>query len=459
MNQDLLNDFAAKWKGDPHVSPEVADKMISWITNAEPVARHRMNVYRVAADIEIPAADLVPAFLYGIKAGLFNLHWDVHCPQCTMVTNELEDLSYAEHTDHCEMCGQNFEVDFSERVEVTFSLNYDIEKLDLPPVCIPPKQLKPKFELQAMNGETPNGTEYLNPGPYRYICPITLSKGLLTIEGEPSEEIQKVTIEQISDSRFDPPEMKLRPGPVEIEFKNHAYPVAGLYLYRDDLSEPIDFKDLPRYLTGLDLIHYPEFKQLFGDQVLSARERMQISSVAILFTDITGSTAMYEKLGDAKAYNVVRDHYDILFASIEKKGGRVVKTIGDAVMASFQTTLPALEAVLDAMKEFDSYNTEKPWPVKIKIGLHSGPAILVNLNNNLDYFGSTVNRAARIQGVSGSGEISFSDSVLNDAGIKNTLVQSGMKTLRRRRMILKGIDEPQTVYTTSMLKDEAAVVS
>lgn len=449
----LLEQYANRWKKNPAVDSSLADKLIEWIQSSDPIQRNRMNAYQIAASIHETASDTVTQFLYGVQEGLFNLHWDVHCPHCNMVTIELDSLHDASYSSRCEMCDQDFHVDFAERVEVTFSLNQEIEKLDLPPVCIPPKKLKPKYSLSALKGESATGTEYLNSGPYRYICPITLSIGFLDVQGDPVSEIQKITIEQLENRTFSPERIEIRPGPVEIEFKNIAYPAAGLYIFRNDLKEPIEFQDLPVHLTGLELVHYPAFQKLFGSEVLSRRERMQISSIAVLFTDITGSTAMYEKLGDAKAYNVVRDHYEILFDAVEKNGGRIVKTIGDAVMASFRTSAPGLESVIQAVEEFEKYNSEKPWPVKIKMGLHRGPAILVNLNDSLDYFGGTINRAARMQGVSNSNEISFSDDVLNDPGIKQRLKEKGIRKLRRRRMILKGIDEPQVVYTAPLLQE------
>ena len=144
-------------------------------------------------------------------------------------------------------------------------------------------------------------------------------------------------------------------------------------------------------LSGLELIHYPSFRSLFGDQVLSEREQMQIASVTTLFTDITGSTEMYEKLGDVRAYNIVRDHFDILFKQIEKQGGTILKTIGDAVMASFIRNELALKAIIEALEEFKQYNKNRhiDEQVHIKTGIHRGSAILVNLNDKLDYFGSS----------------------------------------------------------------------
>ncbi|MBE9562036.1 MAG: adenylate/guanylate cyclase domain-containing protein, partial [Proteobacteria bacterium] len=197
-----------------------------------------------------------------------------------------------------------------------------------------------------------------------------------------------------------------------------------------------------------ELIHYPEFHNLFGEQVLSTREQMQVAAVTTLFTDITGSTEMYEKLGDIVAYNVVRDHFDILFTNLEKQGGTILKTIGDAVMASFTSNEAALIGIINALEEFERYNTNKhiDRQVNIKIGIHRGPTILVNLNERLDYFGSTINKAARIQAVANSGEICFSEQVYQDSIFIQTMKRLGVKNISRHSVNLKGINGLQTVY-------------
>jgi class 3 adenylate cyclase len=168
-----------------------------------------------------------------------------------------------------------------------------------------------------------------------------------------------------------------------------------------------------------------------------------------MFTDITGSTRMYETLGDTKAYNIVRDHFEIFFESIEKYGGKVIKTIGDAVMASFISNEQAIMAAVGAVTRFREYNLTRPqaeW-IQVRIGLHRGTALLVNLNSSIDYFGSTVNKAARIQNLSKSDEVSFSEEVYNDPAFLTALQAAGVSEIHKRVEDLKGIQGAQVAYT------------
>ena len=200
-------------------------------------------------------------------------------------------------------------------------------------------------------------------------------------------------------------------------------------------------------LSGLGLLHRPLFHERFGSEVLSTEESLEIRNVVLLFTDIKGSTMLYEQLGDAAAYHLVREHFKVLFRVIEAQGGIVVKTIGDAVMASFSTVADALEAALtvhEAILGLKVPGTEES--VVVKMGLHGGPAIAVTLNDRFDYFGQTVNRAARIQGLAQDQEIYFSETVFRDPACRRTLAKRKV-AVRRWRTQLKGIEGDQIVYS------------
>jgi len=200
-------------------------------------------------------------------------------------------------------------------------------------------------------------------------------------------------------------------------------------------------------LTGLDVLHRPLFRLRFSDEVLSAEESLEIRQVVFLFTDIRGSTALYEQLGDARAYNLVREHFKVLFRAVEDHGGVVVKTIGDAVMASFRSPSAALEAALNgqaAMVGLKVPGTDEA--VVVKMGLHGGPAIAVTLNDRFDYFGQTVNRAARVQGLAKNQEIYFSDAVFQNPACR-TLLAARKTAVRRWKAQLKGIEGDHIVYS------------
>lgn len=209
-----------------------------------------------------------------------------------------------------------------------------------------------------------------------------------------------------------------------------------------------------RFLSGMDCLHSAVFRELFGEEVLSAEESLDIERASILFTDIKGSTRMYSDLGDTTSYNVVRNHFKMLFRNIEEEKGVVVKTIGDAVMASFRSPADAMKAALRIHNDFRAERLDPIGHLEIRVGLHTGPAIVVNLNDRIDYFGNSVNMAARIQGQVQSHSIGFSVTVFEDRNVRRELRQSLDQRsaegepvdIMHRKIQLKGIEGMVDLY-------------
>jgi len=182
-------------------------------------------------------------------------------------------------------------------------------------------------------------------------------------------------------------------------------------------------------VTGAVLTSFQTFRDLFSEDVVAPGREVAIRSIALVFTDLKGSTEMYRRKGDATAYAIVRDHFTFLTEIVAACRGAVVKTIGDAVMAAFSVTADAVRAAL-------RFHTEiGPWceargidpPLALKIGVHAGPTIAVNSNDVLDYFGSTVNIAARVQEQSG-GDVLVTETVYLDPQAKALI--DGVATTR-----------------------------
>ncbi|WP_455381298.1 adenylate/guanylate cyclase domain-containing protein [Salinispira pacifica] len=201
------------------------------------------------------------------------------------------------------------------------------------------------------------------------------------------------------------------------------------------------------FVSGMDCLHVPLFREMFESETLSLRESLQIRQVCIIFTDIKGSTALYDRFGDTAAYGLIRDHFEILFDRVKQHDGVVVKTIGDAVMASFRRPADGVAAAFAIHHAFEAYNRREDIrdQILVKLGIHAGSTIMVNLNNRVDYFGQTVNMAARIQSTAGGGEIVVSHAIRGDAESVE-LLRQGVASVTKRVVALKGISKPQTVY-------------
>jgi class 3 adenylate cyclase/transcriptional regulator with XRE-family HTH domain len=199
-----------------------------------------------------------------------------------------------------------------------------------------------------------------------------------------------------------------------VTFTIHAA-LRAISIHADDRSWKRAINTAHGRVTGHDILTIQGFRDFFLQEPLPINESFHITHMALMFTDLGESTALYAQQGDPRAFSLVREHYHHLFASVGAAGGAVIKTIGDAVMAAFPRGGMALAAALDAQRTITRLNKEfqlgDDESLKLKIGLHAGPALMVTLDNRLDYFGTTVNVAARLQRLATAGEIVFSTAL------------------------------------------------
>lgn len=216
---------------------------------------------------------------------------------------------------------------------------------------------------------------------------------------------------------------------------------------------PLPVKDEPEPATrGLDLLLIPSFWELFSGDAPADDESLRIGRVAILFTDLRGSTAMYQERGDPRAYHLVRDHFAILGECIDRHRGSLVKTIGDAVMASFASGADAVRAALESQAELHAQGKLTDVALVLKAGVHTGACLAVKLNGRLDLFGSAVNIAARVQGLSRGHDVVVTDAVLAD--IEAEAVTSAPRTRLAESFDaeLRGIPTPVSVHRLMTLE-------
>jgi class 3 adenylate cyclase len=188
--------------------------------------------------------------------------------------------------------------------------------------------------------------------------------------------------------------------------------------------------------TAAQVTSLQTFRDQFSSEVLAPGTELTVQQVCILFSDLKGSTAMYRRLGDAPSYRAVRDHFDFLRRHVAAHRGAIVKTIGDAIMATFADPADGLAAALAIQREAPRVLGE----LTVKLGMHWGPAIAVNANGTLDYFGQTVNLAARLQGESIGGDVVLSEALAADAQAEGLLAE-GVARVERFVATVRGLEE------------------
>jgi class 3 adenylate cyclase len=267
---------------------------------------------------------------------------------------------------------------------------------------------------------------------------------VLRVEGRPVTEPQKLRF-SLRGTAYEPDEAILAPGPVVLEVANRLPQrgILSIVQYAPGEADEEALLGFDPYLTGKHLLTSQTFRSLFRSEVVGGAQGLAIRDIALLFTDIRGSTALYQRIGDLNAFQLVQQHFELLRETTVRHGGAIVKTIGDAVMAAYPDAAHAVGAALDMLGAIERFNEDQPErPVLLKIGIHHGAAIAVTLNDELDYFGQTVNIASRVQEMADAAEIWITEAVWRYPGVKPLLEPYSAEPQTAK---FHGIEEPMTV--------------
>jgi predicted ATPase/class 3 adenylate cyclase len=161
-------------------------------------------------------------------------------------------------------------------------------------------------------------------------------------------------------------------------------------------------------------------------------------TVTLLFTDIEGSTRLWDAEPEPMAV-ALRRHDEILRGAIERAGGYVFKTVGDAFCAAFETPQAAVSAVLESQRALGAESWPTTRPVRVRMGLHTG----VCEERDGDYFGPVVNRSARLEAVAHGGQVLLS-GVTADLVAEALPAGTSLRDLGQHR--LKDLGRPEQVF-------------
>jgi class 3 adenylate cyclase len=412
---------------------ELIDAFAAFVRKADDRAIVRINAVSLGQEFGFPTAAVVELFLHARKLGLATMEWQYICPGCGEVVERLTSLTSATAHYFCQVCSADRDADLSEFVEVTFSIAPEIRRSRFhDATSLSPEEYFFGYRFSpsvVVDDGTPLpdhlrrttlATAYIEPGATETFTLaadpgyLWLTNGpALIVSGMPTAKVRSFAFEYtgVRSKGF---RAEIAPGPVEIAFTNATSERYALLITM--LPDHYDVTMRP-FLSGAEVLSNQAFLDLFAEETIVAGEGLVVRHLALLFTDLQGSTALYERIGDLKAFDLVRLHFGHLREVITANNGALVKTIGDAVMASFVDPLDALRAALEMRARIGRFNRESGADlIAIKIGLHAGACLAVTLNDRLDYFGQTVNIAARVQGMAAADEILVTDDVLGRPG-------------------------------------------
>ena len=370
--------------------PDLADRLKRLLLSGDDAELGRLRPHALADAWGAPRRRVLVTFLQAARAGLVDFRWDLLCPSCRGSKATAASLRDLRSPVHCETCGIDFKASFDRNVEATFRPNPAVRRAEAAEYCVGGPRRTPHIAARvSLEAGAESALELgLEAGRYRLRSP-SLPGALHVLAASGGETAPLAAPEpggwQREEAQWNPA--------ARLTLRNHTGRPAVFLLERTAWADDA--------VTAAEITALQAFRDLFSEEALRPGEEISVGRLAFLFTDLRGSTRLYREVGDAKAFGLVMGHFDLLKAAVAAEGGAVVKTIGDAVLAVFPEPLSAVRAALESHRLLG----ESLQGLVLKTGVHCGPCIAVNQNGRLDYFGSTLNLAARLLGFCSGGDL------------------------------------------------------
>ena len=404
------------------------DLLVDWIRSGDDADLHRIQIRERARAWKVPELELLRTALHATRAGLLDLSWDTICPHCRGLREENGKLAEVAANGHCDVCEIDFTTDAAEAVEVTFRVHPSIRDVPERLYCSAEPATKDHIRVQAL----------VAPGEHKTLAPSLAPGRYVMWRGHVGGWYLDVEPD----------------GPSAVEWADHPeghvvrVGVRPAITFVNSSAEPELFS-VERATWSDDalrpgtLLSFQDFRDLFSEDYIGADVKLAVGEQTLLFTDVVGSTAFYAERGDPAAFVEIKRHFDEVFAIVAENRGAVVKTIGDAVMATFVSPVDAVRA---AQKIHDTFHRERgDTPIRVRISLNTGPCIAVRLNSNADFFGGTVNVAAKLQALAEAYQIAMSETTYRAAGVADYLTQQNA-ALEQLEYTSKALPAPVVVF-------------
>src|SRR3954447_21990227 len=461
--------FAALYQSADRKSVNMLERMVR---EAPDHALNNMNALELAARHGLDEERVIATLLNSVGLGMFEMTWNVMCPSCAGVLSankSLKTLNSAQY--NCAFCAAGYETTLDNLVEVTFTVSPRVRKIAAhnPDQLSPAEYFRQVFWSSAIDlkgdpekllrevtleivdlppGERAILSLQVPKGTVIVFDPVTHTAQYLDVSGEETRERQNLSV-IFNKVQVPVDTIALRPGPLRLALENRTDDrvLPAVWVQTQALDDLLSRRK--PILTAKRLLTNQTFRDIHRTDTLAIGQRLKILSLTFLFSDLKDSTALYERVGDLMAFDLVNEHFRLLQEIIASERGAIVRTIGDAVMATFETPDRAIAAAIRMREAMSDLGAERQHQsLRLKMGIHEGSCLAVTLNGQQDYFGQTVNIASRVQGLAASRSIVVTESVVENAHARALLETNGLKPTLRR-VALSGIADKVSVYELS----------
>jgi class 3 adenylate cyclase len=451
---------------------DVVEMLERMVREAPDHALNKINALDLAAGKGLDEERVIAALLNAVGLGMFEMTWNVMCPSCAGVLSANKSLKTLDRAQYnCAFCAAGYETTLDNLVEVTFTVSPRVRKIAAhspdqlsaaeyhrqifwsSAIDLPADMEKLLREVTLETVDLPAGERailslQLPKGTLIVFDPVTHTAQFLDVSGEEARERQNLSV-VFNKVELPVDTIALRPGPLRLSLENRteARVLPAVWVANQALDDLL--KRRKPILTAKRLLTNQTFRDIYRTDTLAIGQRLKILSLTFLFSDLRDSTGLYERVGDLVAFDLVNEHFRLLQEIIASERGAVVKTIGDAVMATFETPDRAIAAAIRMREAMSDLGAERQHQsLRLKMGIHEGPCLAVTLNAQQDYFGQTVNVASRVQGLAASRSIVVTEQVVENAQARALLESNGLKPTPRS-VALSGIADKVSIYEIS----------
>jgi len=373
----------------------------------------------LAAAVGLDEDTVLEGCLDGVAAGVFELQWRTRCPRCGATVARGEALAQVSPKAHCRWCLHAFEVDLVDDVEVVMAVSSAVVPGLAERFCTFFPAKRP--DLVAVVQLAPGGRDTLS---------VDLSPGRWTlgVGGRRAETVLEVGDGGETSLAWTPDEgagpVALRAGRVDLAVSNPGDARVRVVLRHVEEE---------RRLSAARLATWPGYRRRLGPQVVAPGQPLRVRRLALLFTDLVGSTRIYQELGDAAAFDFIHQHFGLLAQTANAHRGVRVKSIGDALLIAFHDPADAVAAGLAMLTRFRHFVAGRGLEAlgSLRLGVEAGPVLAAHTDAaGLDYFGATTSVAARATALAAPGELVMTEVVASEPGVAEAL--EGRSTVSAR---------------------------
>jgi class 3 adenylate cyclase len=404
---------------------EVADALVSWLERAPLTELSRIRPRHLAYSLGTDEAGLIAALLHTARAGLTRLSWDVVCPHCRCVRGMSPHLRDVPRIGSCDYCGISFDTSGLDGIEVSVGLNRGVNRSREFLCGSPGPAGMPNVLVQKLVQPGDSGDTALAFGEGRFRLRLRGRVDFMILDVREGNEAGDVvwTTTDAADAR-----LERAPGSVlrmqNLDRTPHTF-----------IVEKAETDNLA--LRPADLFTMQVFRDLFPGEAPPPDLFVDAGVQTVMFAEIVGATGLCSREGNAGALRMVRAFLRDAHAAAYAYNGAVIRSISDVVLFAFARPRDALTAAMDLASRHQGDGPDHMLGARVSI--NHGPCLAVNLCGMIDYFGHTVNIAARLGACASAGEIVVAEGVVNDREAGDYLARKGLDLSRPREAQVEGV--------------------